>query len=69
MYIVVAIIIQMGYDVKDTLKSCWLTAEQFFMPFYTNTVKYDRFFHILRFLNFGDSMNQPDKNDRNHDRL
>jgi len=33
-----AIMIQMGYFVKDTLKSYWLIAEQFFTSFYTNTI-------------------------------
>jgi len=55
MYIFLAIIRQMGL-VKDT-------------PFYTNTMKCDRCFHILRFLYFSDNMNQPDKNGSNCDRL
>jgi hypothetical protein len=34
-----------------------------FMAFYRNTLKRDRFFHILRFLNFSDNKPKPDKAD------
>jgi len=64
-----AVIIQMGNDVKVTLKSYWLTAEQFFISFYTNTMKYDRFLRILRFIYFSENMNHWDKNDNNCDTL
>jgi len=46
MYIFLALIIQMGHDVRDTLKYSCLTLEQFSKPFYRNTVKHDWFFHI-----------------------
>jgi hypothetical protein len=52
----------MGYDVMDTLEDYWLTPEQFYRPFYSNTVECDWFFHILRFFHFSDNTNQPDKN-------
>jgi hypothetical protein len=66
----VPIIIQMGHNVKDTLRSSyWLIAEQFFTPFYMKTMKCDRFLHILRSLQFNDHMNQSDKNDNSYDRL
>jgi hypothetical protein len=32
-------------------------------------MKRDRFLHILRFLNFSDNRNEPDKTDENYDRL
>jgi hypothetical protein len=32
-------------------------------------MKCDRFFHIMRFLYFGDNRNRPDKTDENYDRL
>jgi hypothetical protein len=69
MYIVLAIIIQMGHNFIDALRSYWLIAEHFFIPFYTNTMKCDRFLHILRFLHFSDNMNQPNKNDNKYDKL
>jgi hypothetical protein len=39
--------------------------EQFYTPFYSNTMKHGRFLHILRFLYFNDNMNQPHKNNCN----
>jgi hypothetical protein len=52
----------MVHDVKDTMKvtGLYTTLHQH---------KYDRFFHILRFLHFSDNINQLDKNDSNYDRL
>jgi len=47
----------------------WLTAEQVFTWFYTNTMSHDRFdrlLHIFRSLYFNDNINQPDKNDNHH---
>jgi len=69
MYTYSAIIIQMGHDVKDTPKTYWFTAVKLLRPFYTDTMKCDRFLHRLRFLHFSDNMNQPDKNDNNNGRL
>jgi len=39
MHIFLAIIIQIGHNMRDTLEDHWLTAEQFYKPFYSNTVK------------------------------
>jgi len=63
MYSFSGIILQMGHDIKDTLKAYWSTEGQFSMPFYRKTMKQNRFFHILRFLHF------TDKRDDNFDRL
>jgi len=42
----------------DTVKAYWGTAEQFsIIPFYQNTVKWNRVLHILRFPHFGDNKN------------
>jgi hypothetical protein len=46
-----------------TLKNYWLAVEQIYTPFYTNTMKCDQFFHMLRFLQFIDNKNQTDNND------
>jgi len=56
----------MGHDVKATLERYCSTAERFFRPLYTNTMEQDQFLHILRFLNFCDYINQPDKNENYH---
>jgi hypothetical protein len=69
MYLFVSIVLQMGHDQRDRLKDYWSTLEQFFMAFYRNTMKRDRFLHILRFLHFSDNRNEPDKTDENYDRL
>jgi hypothetical protein len=69
MYSFLAIILQMGHDIKDTLKAYWSTSEQFSTPFYGKTMKRDRFFHILRFLHFSNNRNEPDKTDNKFDRL
>jgi hypothetical protein len=37
MYLFLAIILQMGHDIKDTLKVYWSTLEQFSMSFYGKT--------------------------------
>jgi hypothetical protein len=34
MYLFLGIILQMGHNIKGTLKACWSTAEQFSKPFY-----------------------------------
>jgi len=47
MNVFLAIIMQMGHDVSDTLKSYWATAEQSCTQFYSETMKRDRFYHIL----------------------
>jgi hypothetical protein len=49
-----AIIIQIEHYVNHTLKSYWLTAEQFLTPFYTNIMKCDKFLHILSVIHFSD---------------
>jgi hypothetical protein len=39
------------------------------MPFYSNTMKRARYFHILHFLHFSHNSNKPDKTQENYDRL
>jgi hypothetical protein len=39
MCVFLAVIVQMGYDLRDTLKDYWLALEQYFMVFYRNTMK------------------------------
>jgi hypothetical protein len=68
-YSFVAIILQMGHDLKDTLKAYWSTSEQFSMHFYGKIMKQGRLYHILRFLHFSDNKNESEKTDDNSDRL
>jgi hypothetical protein len=53
---------------RDTLKYYRLTLEQFYTPFYGNTMKHDCLSHKLMALHFSDNMKQPDKNN-NYDKL
>jgi hypothetical protein len=39
MCVFLAVIMQMGYDLRDTLKDCWSALEQYFMVSYRNTMK------------------------------
>jgi hypothetical protein len=63
-----AILMQMGLDITDTLNDYWSTLEQFYTLFYSNKMKFHQFIHILS-QHFTDTMNQPDKNDNNYDKL
>jgi hypothetical protein len=69
MFLFLGIIVQMGHDIRDRLRDYWSTTEQFFTPFYSNTMKRDRFLHILRFLHFTDNNTDIDKQADDYDRL
>ena len=68
-FVFLAITIQMGHCIRDKLTDYWSRAENFYTSFYSNAMKWDRFFHILRFLHFTDNKNEPDMADENSDRL
>jgi hypothetical protein len=55
--------------IRDSVTDYWATVEQIYTPFYSNTIKRDRFLHILCFLHFVDNRKEIDKNDENYDRL
>jgi hypothetical protein len=55
-----------GSQPKTRLQDYWSTLEQSFIAFYGNTMKQDRFFHVIRFLHFSDNRNEGYKN---YDRL
>ena len=62
MYTFFGLVIQMGHDQRHSLKDYWSREEQYCIPFYSNAMARDRFFHILRFLHFENNDNPP-----NHD--
>jgi len=62
-----AIIVQVGHDQMGMLSGDLLILEQYFMAFYRNTMKQDRFCLILRFLHFSDNKNEPVKTCENYD--
>jgi hypothetical protein len=57
----IALALQMGHDLKDTLHDYWST--QLHAPFYGETMTRDRFLNVLRFLHFADNSQSPDKRD------
>jgi hypothetical protein len=48
-------IIQIGHNICNSLKGCWPAVELLFLPSYGQTVRCDRFVHIVIFLQFSDS--------------
>jgi len=66
MCLFLAIIVQMGHGQRGMLKDYWSTLGQYLMALYRNTVKRDRFCHILRFLHFSDNKNERDKTHENY---
>ncbi len=69
MWVFLALILQMGHDVRDKVTDYWSKMDQFYTPFFGNCLKRRRFLHILRFLHFADLTTEIDKNDENYDRL
>lgn len=67
MCLFLVIIVQVRHDQRDMLKDYLSTLEQYFVAFYGNTMKQDRFYHILRFLHMSDKKNEADKKDVNYD--
>jgi hypothetical protein len=57
----IALALQMGHDLKDTLNDYWSRLRQVRTPFYGETITRDRFLHILRFLHFADNAQRPDQ--------
>jgi hypothetical protein len=60
-YIFLPVLMESRHGLRDVLKDCWFSLEQFYTPYYIDTMKYIWFLHILKFLHFYSSMNQPDK--------
>ena len=64
----VALALQMGHKLKDTLQDYWSTLRQLHNPFYGETMTRDRFLHILCFLHFARNSQRPDEGEV-YDRL
>ena len=63
-----ALALQTGHNVTDTLHDYWSRLKQVHIPFYGETMRRDRFLHILRFLHFADNSQRPDPGEE-YDRL
>jgi hypothetical protein len=57
----VALTLQMGHTLKDTLHDYWSRLRQLHSPFYSETLTQDRFLHILHFLRFAYNSQRPDE--------
>ena len=57
----IALALQMGHELKDTLHDYWTRLRQLHNPFYGETMTRDRFLHILRFLHFADNSQRPNE--------
>jgi hypothetical protein len=64
----VALVLQMGHDLEDTLHDYWTTLGQLHNPFYGEPMTRDRFLHILRVLHFADNSQRPHEGEE-YDRL
>jgi hypothetical protein len=64
----VALVLQMGHELKDTLHDYWSRLKQLHSLFYGETMARDRLLHILRFLHFADNSHRPDEGEE-YDRL
>jgi len=68
MMTVVALALQMGNTMEDTLHDYWLRLRQLQTLFFGETKIQDRFLHILHSLHFADNSQRPDKGEE-YDRL
>jgi len=57
----VALALQKGHELKDTLHNYWSRLRQLHTLFYGETMTRDRFLHILHFLNFAENSKRQDK--------
>jgi hypothetical protein len=55
MFVLLAMTIPMRHCVRDKLTDYCITVVQLYKPFYSNMTKWDRYLHILRYLNFTDN--------------
>jgi hypothetical protein len=49
MFVFLTITIQMKWCLRDQLTDCWAETDQFYTPFYTNTIRQNRYLHIAWF--------------------
>jgi hypothetical protein len=59
----------MGHNICDSLRDYWTKAEQFFTPFYLNTLTRDHYLHVLHYLHFTDNDKEVNKKDNHYDGL
>jgi len=57
----IALALQMGHALNNTLHGYWLRLRKLHNPFYGETMTRDRFLHILCFLHFANNSQIPNK--------
>ena len=57
----IALALQMGDELKDTLHYYWSRFRHLHTPFYGKTMTQDRFLYMLHFLHFADNAQKPDE--------
>jgi len=57
----IALALQMGHILKDTLHDYWSRLRQLQTPFNGETMTRNRFLHMLPFLHFADNSQKPDQ--------
>ena len=60
--------LQMGHELRETLRDYWSRFTQLHIPFYGETTTRDGFLHILRFLYFAENSHRPDESEE-YDRI
>lgn len=69
MLVFLALKMNIGHDVGDKLTDYLATMDQLYTHFYSTMIKWDRYLHILSYLQFTDNRNELDRTDENFDRL
>jgi len=64
----IALALQMGRTLNDTLHDYWSRLRQLHNQFYSETMTHDRFLHVLCFLHFADNSQRHDEGEE-YDRL
>jgi len=67
MFVLQAITIQMGCCSQDQLTDYWTKIDQFYTPFYSNMMKWNRYLHIPQFMHFTNNRNGADSTEENYD--
>jgi hypothetical protein len=59
----------MGHGVRYKLTDYWATLDQLYTPFYNTMMKRRRYLHVLSCVHFTENRNEPNRRDKNYDRL
>ena len=63
------ILVQIEHTLSDQRQHYWATAVQFYVALWGYVIKWDRYWHILKFPHFTDDWNEIDRMEESFDRL